>query len=85
LPIRDDIKHIEPEMNKVEMAQKAVDRSSSAPAIKAAFNVWWWEDMIDKFSYGVKKRRKLRSKSSPTVELEQVPPKELLPSILISS
>jgi hypothetical protein len=52
-PTHNNIEHIEPEEGKVKLAQEAEDKGSTAPAKKAAFVVWWWEDVVDKYSYGV--------------------------------
>jgi hypothetical protein len=49
----DNIEYIETKEDKVKLAQEAEDKGSTAPAKKAAFAVWWWEDVVDKYSYSV--------------------------------
>jgi hypothetical protein len=56
-PIRDDNVTIVPDERKQNIAQASEDHSSQAPAKKAAFSVFWWEDMIEKFSYTIQTRR----------------------------
>ncbi|RDB18869.1 hypothetical protein Hypma_014481 [Hypsizygus marmoreus] len=56
-PLRDDITPIIPDERKQNLAQNAEDKGSHSPAKRAAFIVWWWEDVIDKYSFAVQTRR----------------------------
>jgi hypothetical protein len=81
-PIRDNIEHIEPEPDKIKMAQRAEDKSLSAPAKKATFIVRKWEDIIVKTSCEVgKNRRNVNTgpKSPPAIRLDKDPPNKSLP------
>lgn len=49
-PVRDDITTIIPDEEKQEEAQRAENQGAFAPAKKAAFAIWWWEDTVDKFA-----------------------------------
>lgn len=56
-PVCDSTVNITQEESKREIAQKAEDRKNNAPAHKAAFCIWWWEEVIDKHAYPVRTRR----------------------------
>jgi hypothetical protein len=81
-PIRDNIKHIEPEPDKVEIAQRVEDKMLNAPAKKAAFIVGKWEDIVIKTSYKAGKNRRNAS-SKPRLHQamgpDSDPPDNLLP------
>lgn len=47
-PIRDDLHTISQDKDKQNLAQLAEDKTSNAPAHKAAFTVWWWEEVVEK-------------------------------------
>jgi hypothetical protein len=55
--IRDDNVIMVPDERKQNIAQASEDCSSQAPAKRAAFLVFWWEDIIEKFSYVIQTRR----------------------------
>ncbi|KAF4619214.1 hypothetical protein D9613_005608 [Agrocybe pediades] len=56
-PIQDDSVTIVQDEAKREKAQEAEDRGTFKPASKAAFTVWWWEDVIDKNAYPIMTRK----------------------------
>ena len=65
-PIRDDITPISADEEKRQVAQEAEDRMGSSSARKAAFAVWWWEDVIDRQSCAVQTRTQEIKDSLPS-------------------
>jgi hypothetical protein len=56
-PIWEDCGTIIPDEERQKEAQRLEDRGTFAPAKKAAFAIWWWEDVVDKFALPVWTRR----------------------------
>ena len=50
-PVRDDLASISSDEEKRNLAQEAEDRGSKSTARKAAFAVWWWEDMLETYAF----------------------------------
>ena len=57
-PMRDDVTPISADERKRKIAQKAEDRIGKSSAQKAAFAVWWWEDMKDREAFAIQTRSK---------------------------
>lgn len=47
-PVVDSYESIVPDVLSEARAQSAEDKTSSSPAKRAAFTIWWWEDLIEK-------------------------------------
>jgi hypothetical protein len=56
-PVLEDCGTIVPDEERQKEAQKLEDRGTFAPAKKAAFVIWWWEDVVDKYTLPVRTRR----------------------------
>jgi type IV secretory pathway VirB10-like protein len=56
-PVQDDCGTITQDKERREEAQRMEDRGAFAPAKKAAFAIWWWEDAVDKYATPVRTRR----------------------------
>ena len=52
-PMRDDVIPISADERKRKIAQEAEDRIGKSWAQKAAFAVWWWEDMRDHDAFAI--------------------------------
>ena len=50
-PVRDDLLPISADNEKRQVAQEAEDKTGKATARKAAFAVWWWEDMLETHAF----------------------------------
>ena len=50
-PVRDDLASISSDEERRNLAQEAEDRGSKSTAHKAAFAVWWWEDMLETHAF----------------------------------
>jgi hypothetical protein len=48
---------IVPDEERWEQVQRMEDRGTFAPAKKAAFVIWWWEDVVDKYVLPVQMRK----------------------------
>jgi hypothetical protein len=48
---------IVPDEERQEQVQRIEDRGIFVPAKKAAFVIWWWEDVVDKCVLPVQTRR----------------------------
>ncbi|KAJ7473553.1 hypothetical protein FB451DRAFT_1468458 [Mycena latifolia] len=51
-PVRDDLTTIVPDADAQEEAERAENRGTFAPVKKAAFAIWWWEDVVDNKELG---------------------------------
>jgi hypothetical protein len=56
-PVLEDCGTIVPDEEKQKEVQKLEDQGMFAPAKKAAFVIWWWEDVVDKYALPVRTRR----------------------------
>ncbi|KAF7344711.1 TY3B-TY3B protein [Mycena venus] len=56
-PVMEALNTIVPDEERQEEAQRMEDRSAFAPAKKAAFAIWWWEDVVDKYALSIQTRR----------------------------
>ena len=50
-PVRDDLLPISTDNKKQQVAQDTEDKTGRMTACKAAFTVWWWEDMLETHTY----------------------------------
>jgi hypothetical protein len=70
-PVQDDLDAILQDADRREEAQRAEDRAAFAPAKKAAFAIWWWEDVIDKYAYPIQTcHQKAQEEESKLAEVE---------------
>lgn len=60
-PIRDKTVNIVQQEDKRAVAQSAEDRETGAPAIKATFAVWWWEDVVEKHATPIQTRSQYKT------------------------
>lgn len=60
-PVRDDLVDIVQEDHKREAAQRAEDKGTYSPATRAAFAVFWWEEIIDKHATPIQTRSKYKN------------------------
>ena len=67
-PVRDDLSPISADEEKRQTAQEAEDKVGRSSARKAAFAVWWWEDMLETHAFIAK------SKAQETKELPRTFP-----------
>ena len=65
-PMRDDVTPISADERKRKIAQEAEDRIGKSSAQKAAFAVWWWEDMKDREAFAVQTRSKAIKDALPS-------------------
>jgi hypothetical protein len=66
-PVAEDVDTILQDTDRRDKAQRVEDRAAFAPAKKAAFAIWWWDDVIDKYVYPVKTRRQRAHEQEPTL------------------
>lgn len=60
-PIRDDIPDIIQSEEKRSIAQNAEDKRLTSPAARAAFVVWWWEDIVEKYANPIQTRSRYKA------------------------
>lgn len=70
-PIQDKSVNIIQEDHKREAAQKAEDRGTYSSAVRAAFTVLWWEDVIDKHATPIQTRSRYKESGE---ELQGISP-----------
>jgi hypothetical protein len=56
-PVLEDCGTIVPDEERQKEVQKLEDWGTFAPAKKAAFAIWWWEDVVNKYALPVRTRR----------------------------
>nr|GAT48031.1 TY3B-TY3B protein [Mycena chlorophos] len=70
-PLRDDLDAITPDEEKRERAEREERKGEFAPAQRAAFLAWWWDDVVEKEAYPMQTRgRKRREEMEASLGLE---------------
>jgi hypothetical protein len=69
-PILEDCGTIIPDEERQKEAQRLEDWGTFVPAKKAAFAIWWWEDMVDKYVLPVRTRRQRAEKEGDSHEVD---------------
>jgi hypothetical protein len=78
-PVLEDMNTIVQDAERRKEAQRLEDKGECAPAKKAAFAIWWWEDAIDKYALPVTTRQqKAKERGREQGSAEQTTEEEMI-------